>query len=279
MPRQKKSAPTDKWAELRAEARKVLLAALDLEAEPVPSEAALQAERLFYETAELSREDAVIRRVIKAVRTNPNNPDSLSFLVGWVESSLEGQIALQERVVKAGERDLGKRAFQELAGHFWGYLETRPYMRALHLLGQLYQDAGQFPKAIQVFERMLALNPTDNQGVRYSLMGLYLAENRLAEARSLWKKYEKDRSAFWTWGKVLLEFLSGKLEEAQKALREARQVNPHAEAYLGGWKPQPKELPDYYIPGEESEAIICLLEIGPAWMKHPEALRWLEQQP
>ena len=30
----------------------------------------------------------------------------------------------------AGELALGPKGFKEYAGHFWGFLETRPYMRA-----------------------------------------------------------------------------------------------------------------------------------------------------
>ena len=32
--------------------------------------------------------------------------------------------------VEAGELALGPKGFKQYAGHFWGFLETRPYMRA-----------------------------------------------------------------------------------------------------------------------------------------------------
>ena len=32
--------------------------------------------------------------------------------------------------VEAGEQALGPEGFEEYAGRFWGFLETRPYMRA-----------------------------------------------------------------------------------------------------------------------------------------------------
>jgi len=41
-------------------------------------------------------------------------------------------------------------------------------------------------------------------------------------------------------------------------------------------KHPPSELEDFYSPGDESEAILCLEEIGPAWQKHPEAIEWLK---
>jgi tetratricopeptide (TPR) repeat protein len=48
----------------------------------------------------------------------------------------------------------------------WGYLFNRPFLRALHGYGLCLWRLGQDEKALQVFERMLALNPRDNQGVR-----------------------------------------------------------------------------------------------------------------
>jgi len=276
MPR-KKSSPTNRWDALRAEARRVLYAALDLEAEQATPEAAHYSQELFYGAMELSREDAVIKRCIKAIRINPNNPDPMLVLCRFIGGSLEEQIALHERIVQAGERDIGKQNMEAIKGQFWGYLESRPYMRALQTLGQLYEQAQRLPEAVGIYERMLELNPNDNQGVRYILLGHYLTLNRLDEARKLWKRYEDEHSAFWAWGKVLLEFLSGNLEAAQKALIEAREINPYAEAYLGGWKPIPKNRPGFYSPGQESEALYCFDEIGKAWIKNPQAQRWLEE--
>ena len=42
----------------------------------------------------------------------------------------EQALELYRKGVEAGERALGSESFNEYAGHFWGHLETRPYMRA-----------------------------------------------------------------------------------------------------------------------------------------------------
>jgi len=272
-----RSAKPDKLVELRAEARQVLHAALDLEAEQVNTETIFRAQDLFYGTVDLRQQGAIIRRCIKAVRTNPNAPDPLSALAEFVGGSLEEKIEVYKKILSAGERDLGQHTFEELGGGFWGFIETRPYMRAKHRLAGLYEENQDFTSAVRQYEEMLKLNPNDNQGIRYSLLGHYLMLNQLEDTHKLWKQYEGEYSAFWAWGKVLLEFLSGNLEAAREALQTARKVNPHAEAYLGGSKPMPKELPGYYSPGQESEAIFCFAEIGPAWFKNPQAQRWLEK--
>lgn len=48
----------------------------------------------------------------------------------------------------------------------WGRFENRPYLRCLHGYGLCLWRVGQTKEALAVFEQMLWLNPTDNQGVR-----------------------------------------------------------------------------------------------------------------
>jgi tetratricopeptide (TPR) repeat protein len=51
----------------------------------------------------------------------------------------------------------------------WGHINNRPYLRALHGLALSLWRLNQRPEAIAIFERMLWLNPPDNQGVRVLL--------------------------------------------------------------------------------------------------------------
>jgi tetratricopeptide (TPR) repeat protein len=48
----------------------------------------------------------------------------------------------------------------------WGSIYNRPFLRCLHGFGLCLWRLGKLREARQVFERMLALNPNDNQGVR-----------------------------------------------------------------------------------------------------------------
>ncbi len=273
-----KQTKTDRFAKLREQAERVLQAALALEAWPVPTEAHFEAQDLFFGAMELQRRDAVIKRCIKAVQMNPNAPDPLSYLAEFVEENPENLALIYEQIVRAGERDLGKEVFKEAKGYFWGMLETRPYMRARHRLAQLLSEAGNLAGATKHYQAMLELNPNDNQGVRYTLLGLLLETEKLSTARKLYRQYEDEYSAVWHWGRVLLDFLEQGPEAAKPALGKARENNRHAEAYLAGWRPMPKKLPPFYQPGDESEAIVCNLEIGAAWRKYPKALSWLEEQ-
>ncbi len=49
----------------------------------------------------------------------------------------------------------------------WGMVDNRPFLRCLHGYGLCLWRAGRFDEAYRVFERMLWLNPPDNQGARF----------------------------------------------------------------------------------------------------------------
>lgn len=51
----------------------------------------------------------------------------------------------------------------------WGMIDNRPFLRCLHGLGLCHWRMGEIELAKQVFERMLWLNPRDNQGIRFLL--------------------------------------------------------------------------------------------------------------
>lgn len=51
----------------------------------------------------------------------------------------------------------------------WSALYNRPYLRCLHGYGLCLWRLGRRDEAIAVFERILALNPNDNQGARFCL--------------------------------------------------------------------------------------------------------------
>lgn len=55
----------------------------------------------------------------------------------------------------------------------WGDIDNRAYMRAIQYRADLYADEGANRKAIELYRLLLKLNPNDNQGVRYTISGVY----------------------------------------------------------------------------------------------------------
>jgi hypothetical protein len=65
--------------------------------------------------------------------------------------------------VSIGELSLGQK-FDGLLP--WGYIDNRPFLRCLQSFGLCLWRLGMFEQAEVIFQRMLWLNPSDNQGVR-----------------------------------------------------------------------------------------------------------------
>ena len=240
-----------------------------------PLSAQEEAQDLAFEAMEAETEAQARMLVKRALALDPDCVDALVLLTELDATSPKAAIEGMQRAVAAGERALGAKFFAENKGHFWGILETRPYMRARLKLAGLLLAVGLEQDAITHYEGILELNPNDNQGVRDLLLGSYLAHGRLEDAQKLLKRYKGDISASFAWGKVLERYLSGDLLGAEKALKNARQGNGFVELYLTGQRELPTSMPDYYSLGSDEEAVICLDSIAAAWTNHPAAIAWL----
>ena len=88
-----------------------------------------QAQDLMYKAFEIADIQERIKLAKRAIELSPDCADAYVVLA---ENAAHRKEALEfyEKGVAAGERALGPKAFQEDVGHFWGLLETRPYMRA-----------------------------------------------------------------------------------------------------------------------------------------------------
>ncbi|TSC94087.1 MAG: hypothetical protein CEN87_640 [Parcubacteria group bacterium Licking1014_1] len=82
---------------------------------------------------------------------------------------------------KTKTREHIKKAFEETRKKFpkwpkelsWGVIENRAYLRAIQWMADEYANCGEKEEAEELYKLLLKLNPNDNQGVRYTLSGLY----------------------------------------------------------------------------------------------------------
>ena len=182
---------------------------------------------------------------------------------------------LYQQAVAAGERALGPDTFRNEVGHFWGLLETRPYMRARQGLSHTLWILGRREEAVEHLEEMLRLNPSDNQGNRYCLASWLLDMDRDEDLARLLDRYDEG-FASWAYTRTLLAFRQrGDTPEARGRLKAARKANRHVPGYLLGEVPLPPKQPPYYSPGQENEAIIYATGALSAWRSTPGALTWL----
>ena len=244
------------------------------------NDASARAQDLYYQAMEAPTEEDELVLLEKALKLDSGNVDVLLALWRHETLSLPEDIEFLRNLVKLAETRLGAKAFKDFAGGFWGFHETRPYMRVREMLAEHLRVAGRVEEAIVEWQAMLVLNPGDNQGVRYALLGALLALNRLEEVRKLFGKYpeEFEFNAAFAWGRVLERFLANDLSGVTEALASARKQNPHMQVYLKGHRALPRDLPEACAPGSKEEAMCFAEGMREAWLKHPAALKWLEAQ-
>jgi tetratricopeptide (TPR) repeat protein len=247
---------------------------------PQPTTPLEEAQELAYQAMEAAGK----RRETLARQALAISPDCADAYVVLAESSSDLAKARQfyEEGMQAGERALGAEMFADITGQFWGFIESRPYMRAREGLAHVLWGLGEREAAIGHFQEMLRLNPNDNQGVRYNLASWLLAvggEQELQQLDALLKQFPEEGSAFWAYTTLLLKLRQNEMgKAADAALEEAMTSNPFVPFYLLGILPFPKQPPDYYGFGDQNEAVIYLEEGGvEAWIKREDDIAWLAE--
>lgn len=234
------------------------------------------AQDIMYDAWEASDRKRRIALARKALDLSPLCADAYVLLAQETAGNLDEAIEFYRQGVKAGEKAIGKAAFRDDVGHFWGVLETRPYMRARQGLAQTLWDKGVRDEAVTHYRDMLRLNPNDNQGIRYLLLDCFLILGCDDDATKLIKRYKEDGSAAWSWSRALLAFRqSGDCPESRSALLQAIGNNAHVAALLLGDKKMPRRLPAYIGMGDKNEAVAYVHGAVAAWAATPSALAWL----
>ena len=242
-------------------------------------EALDRAQDVIYGAWEASSAKRRIALAEKALSISPICADAYVLLAQHAEDGSDRELDLLRQGVDAGAKALGKAGFDEYAGEFWGFLETRPYMRARFGLARTLWLRGALDEAIDHLRDMLRLNPNDNQGARYSLAALLIEAGRDKDLAALLEAYPEDDMAAWTWTAALAAFRKGgDSKESRAQVARAQASNPYVPAYVLGTKQIPKHLPPYYSPGEDDEALFYALDFRTGWTNTPGAIDWLKAQ-
>ncbi len=192
--------------------------------------------------------------------------------------SLDNKRELYTQGIEAGHRELGSAYFAENVGHFWGDIDTRPYMRALSGLALVEWELGNYKQAIAHYRHMLFLNPNDNQGARYCLLHCLIEAREFADLELLFKAdiFKDHIQDDLSYARALMTFCqSGDSPDAQKMLKRAQKVNPYTALLILG---QP-------IPAIDERDVNAQTSLNMAenyaeyakrtWLNVPGALTWL----
>ncbi len=235
-----------------------------------------RAQELAFEAMGAESDTERLLLAVRAAVIDPQCTDAMVMLAELIDNPDE-YIEAMRLIVQRAVEALGPKYFADNKGYFWGLLETRPYMRARMQLAQALDMEGKLDETVTEIEGLLELNPSDNQGVRYRLLALYIETKELDRAGKLLAQYPDDVAAQFAWLRLLLALVKGDTTLAENELAKAREVNKHVEGYLTGKKRLPDKIPGHIGFGDVSEAIACADDIGEVWMNHPKATRWLTE--
>ena len=130
-------------------------------------DATAKAQDVMYDAWERTTSRLPLPDSASPAKHSASRRSALTLMSFWPKKprSIEEARDLYAKGVEAGELALGPRGFKEYAGHFWGFLEICPYMRARAGLASTLLQLGDVDGALAHYYDMLKLNPNDNQGI------------------------------------------------------------------------------------------------------------------
>lgn len=251
-----------------------------------------KAQELIYSAFESDDPKQQIVIAKKALKLDPDNVDALVILAEHTSRYVFDAIAGYRKAIQAGERSLGEEFFKHNTGHFWAIHETRPYMRAMEQLADILRGVANADtpadhkktfdhinlESLEIYQKMLRLNPGDNQGIRYKLLYFLLELNRDDESEKLYGEYHDDHSAWWLYGRALLDYRKqGDTAKSRKSLAVAIEYNKHFPLYLLGIQRFPSVPPGHYGIGDANEAVYYMNSSFLVWQSTPGAIDWVEK--
>ena len=179
--------------------------------------------------------------------------------------------------VEIGRRLFGGSFLLENKGHFWGIVETRPFMRCLHQYAACLYALDKNDLAFAIYREILDLNPGDNQGIRYEYQ-LYLIESgKYDEFEKVDLEFQDEISAFACFNRTLFSFIKeGDTEKSRGLLKKAIAKNKFVVAKLLSPNP-PERGVNAYALGSKEEALHYVSFAWETWDGFEKALAWLRK--
>jgi tetratricopeptide (TPR) repeat protein len=198
-------------------------------------------------------------------------------LLAGMESAPQIAIVFFEKGVSIGRRLFGGEYMKRHKGMFWGFHETRPFMRCMQNYADCLYTLGYVEECVAILEEMIELNSEDNQGVRDQLL-LYLVQlNEDKKFLKYAKKYKDDGLAFALFTRALFAYKTeGETENANQKLAEALAQNKFVAKLLLANKP----LTEFHFSfefGGKDEAEYYAVSAQSIWAGIPGAKEWLKK--
>lgn len=145
---------------------------------------------------EADSDQEALKYAQKALQLDKDCIDAEAMIAELTAEDGEELKLIYEKLIAKTEKRLKEKDVlnDENIGHFWGILETRPYMRLRFTYLQHLIDQGKLRKAVKECEDLLLLSENDNLGVRYILISLYAFFEDEINVNKLYKKFDYESS-------------------------------------------------------------------------------------
>jgi tetratricopeptide (TPR) repeat protein len=233
-----------------------------------------QAQDLVFEAYKLNPAKAS-KNIEKALELDPDCIEVYEYLASR-ERKGANALPFFEKGIEIGQKKFGGKFLQKNKGNFWGWHETRPYMRCLYNKAEILVITGKIAEGVAIMEEMLELNTGDNQGVRFPLFSALI---RIGETEKF-KKYDKMfaddiYSAQILYSRALFAFKTeGDSVNANELLKNAYKNNPYVVRKLLDKYFQFKGVNSYAM-GSPEEAEVYLIHALFAWRNTEGAIAWI----
>ncbi|HBM13096.1 MAG TPA: hypothetical protein DD390_10410 [Rhodospirillaceae bacterium] len=199
--------------------------------------------------------------------------DAYGVLSECVDTNAERVALLREGVLQ-GEKIWAQHLKPLSKNYFWQVAETRPFMQVLSHLSEALWEIGDQNGAADTVERLLRLNPQDNQGCRWRAVAWYPVLGEWPKVEKILRKYKVDTGTYMTYTKLLNCIRCGTGVDA--AFEAAMGRNRHVlKALLTARDRYPGPAPDSVSRGSEEEALSYAIQNLDAWQSVPGALDWI----
>lgn len=258
------------------------------------------------------------RHALAATKVDPTYIDAW-YQLGQTYNSLAKAHAAYKKAI-----DLGKKEFSSLIKEclaqsekgnpkkksgLWGHHEARPLLMAYQGLAELYASEEKIDLAIATYEEILRLNGNDNQGIRYTLLPIYLMHEPEAKIKKLLASFPDDCAPQWLFAHALYEFqsiyaqkavdgswelkepedpenitglfllpqLTKDFAKANDLLKQAMQSNGLVPLFLCDLRCAYFSTADSHMIGGADEAFLTAQNIGVLWAIDPISNLWLQE--
>ncbi len=199
----------------------------------VPSSVLKKVEKMMEKSGGVSR----LRELRKLLKQYPDCPDLI----------MAQALTMSEVYEDQNELDFLEREFGRLVKKYsinlrepipWSHPGNRPFLRMFFRIGQLYFEEGKFIACRNVFENLIGLNPSDEQGAKWYLMKCYLELEEYERLVEFTKLYPIESNVAVGMNRLLGLLKLGLTEEAEKLFEEIVNIYAIAMEYLVDGEPE-----------------------------------------